>query len=236
MSSRYDRQVTIIGGELQERLSESRVFIAGAGGLGSPVATYLGIAGVGELAIADCDHVEETNLNRQFLHTDRDIGHPKAESAADSIRSMNPEITVRAVNTEIGEGNAGELIRGYDLVIDALDNYDARYILNRAVLDEGTVMIHGAVCGWNGQVIAIVPGKSPCLRCIVPVPPPVAPTPVIGTTAGVIGAIQANCALRYLLYGEASLAGRLVVWDGISCTADEIGFSRRPNCPDCGGN
>jgi len=236
MSNRYDRQVMIIGREMQERLSASRVFIAGAGGLGSPVATYLGIAGVGELAIADCDHVEETNLNRQFVHSDADMGCPKADSAAGSIRSMNPEIIVRACNTEINGGNVERLIRGYDLVIDALDNYDARYILNRAVLDAGTVMIHGAVCGWSGQVTTIVPGISPCLKCIIPAPPPEVLAPVMGTTAGVIGSIQANEALRYLLYGDTSLAGRLFVWDGTLCSSEEIRLDRLSGCPECGGN
>jgi adenylyltransferase/sulfurtransferase len=231
---RYKRQILLFGEEGQERLSEAEVFIAGAGGLGSPVAIYLAVAGVGTLAVADPDVVDRTNLNRQVLHRDRDIGEKKVASAAEKLGELNPDIAIRAVDARIGEKNAGRLVGRADGIVDCLDNYPARYLLNRVALKKGIPLFHGAIRGMYGQATTLIPGKTPCLACIFPKPPPEETSPVVGVTPGLIGMVQANEVLKYLLGIGELLAGRLFLWDGLAGQATEICVERNPACAACG--
>jgi adenylyltransferase/sulfurtransferase len=231
---RYRRQILLFGEEGQERLKEAGIFIAGAGGLGSPVAIYLAVAGVGTLTVVDSDVVERTNLNRQVLHYDRDIGGKKVASARERLEEINPDITIRAIDARIDETNAGGLVGGADGIVDALDNYPARYVLNRVALRRGIPLFHGAIRGMYGQVTTIIPGKTPCLSCIFPRPPPEEEFPVVGVTPGLVGMVQATEVLKFLLGTGNLLAGRLLLWDGLQARASEICVERNPSCEVCG--
>jgi adenylyltransferase/sulfurtransferase len=231
---RYERQILLFGEEGQERLKEAEIFIAGAGGLGSPAATYLAVAGVGTLTLVDSDVVDRTNLNRQILHADRDIGEKKADSAREKLEEANPDIAVRAIVARIDEGNAARLVGGADGIVDCLDNYPARYILNRVALGKGIPLFHGAIRGMYGQATTIIPGKTPCLACIFPRPPPEEVSPVVGVTPGLIGMVQATEVLKYLLGTGELLGNRLFLWDGLQGQASEICVERNPSCEVCG--
>jgi adenylyltransferase/sulfurtransferase len=231
---RYRRQILLFGEDGQERLKGAGIFIAGAGGLGSPVALYLAVAGVGTLTVVDSDVVDRTNLNRQILHHDRDIGERKAISAEEKLQEINPDITVRAIDAHIGEANAGRLVGKADGIVDAMDNYPARYILNRVSLEKGIPLFHGAIRGMYGQATTIIPGKTPCLSCIFPRAPPEEEFPVVGVTPGLIGMVQATEVLKYLLGKGDLLANRLFLWDGMQGQASEICVERNPCCDVCG--
>jgi adenylyltransferase/sulfurtransferase len=231
---RYRRQILLFGEDGQERLKGAGIFIAGAGGLGSPVALYLAVAGVGTLTVVDSDVVDRTNLNRQILHHDRDIGEKKAISAEEKLQEINPDITVRAIDAHIGEANAGRLVGRADGIVDAMDNYPARYILNRVSLEKGIPLFHGAIRGMYGQATTIIPGKTPCLACIFPRAPPEEEFPVVGVTPGLIGMVQATEVLKYLLGKGDLLANRLFLWDGMQGQASEICVERNPCCEVCG--
>ncbi|MFZ1128186.1 HesA/MoeB/ThiF family protein [Methanoregula sp.] len=231
---RYKRQIMLFGDEGQERLKKAHIFIAGAGGLGSPVAIYLAVAGVGTLTVVDNDVVDQTNLNRQILHYDRDIGKKKVESAAEKLQAYNPDIAVRVIDTTIDESNAGQLIGHADGIIDAMDNYPTRYLLNDIALEKRIPLFHGEIRGFYGQATTILPGKTACLRCIFPCAPPQEVFPVVGATPGVIGTIQATEVLKYLLGTGDLLANRLLIWDGMVMHAEEIFVERNPACPSCG--
>ncbi|MDD1659584.1 MAG: HesA/MoeB/ThiF family protein [Methanomicrobiales archaeon] len=232
---RYRRQMDLIGKDGQERLKGARVTIAGSGGLGCPVATYLALAGVGWLRIIDQDVVDISNLNRQFLHRDMDLGRPKAESAGEKLREMNPHITIEAVQATIEEGSVSGLIGDTDLIIDAVDSYAARYLLNREAVRRGIPFIHGAIRGFDGQAMTVLPGKTACLRCVIPRAPPPETPPVVGATAGVIALVQATEALKFLLGTGNLLGNRLLLWEGLEARMTEVAVERNPRCPDCGG-
>ena len=231
---RYKRQILLFGEEGQERLKEAKIFIAGAGGLGSPVAIYLAVAGVGTLTVVDSDVVDQTNLNRQILHSDRDIGKKKTVSAEGKLQEINPDITIRAIDAHLDETNAGRLVGGADGIVDALDNYPARYLLNRIALEKGIPLFHGAIRGMYGQATTIIPGETPCLSCIFPKPPPAEVFPVVGVTPGLIAMVQATEVLKFLLGTGNLLANRLFLWDGMQAQASEICVERNPCCPVCG--
>ena len=234
MSERYDRQILLFGEEAQRRLSESRVFIAGAGGLGSPVSVYLAIAGIGTIVIADCDTVSLSNLNRQFLHNDTGIGRKKVDSARDALEHLNTDSEIITCSEPISKENADQLIEDCDLIIDCLDNFETRFILNQVAVEKNIPLIHGAVTGWDGQATTVISGESPCLSCLFPNPPPNEVSfPIVGTTAGVIGSIQANEAIRILTGKGATMAGKLLIWDGRSSSLDEMPVERDENCPVC---
>jgi molybdopterin/thiamine biosynthesis adenylyltransferase len=230
---RYKRQILLFGEEGQERLKKAEIFIAGAGGIGSPVSIYLAVAGIGTLTVVDSDSVDLTNLNRQILHHDRDIGEKKIASARERLEDINPDITIRAIDAHIHGKNAGNLVGGADGIVDALDNYPARYILNRVALGKGIPLFHGAIRGMYGQATTIIPGKTPCLACIFPKPPPEEVLPVVGVTPGLIGMVQATEVLKYLLGTGNLLAGRLFLWDGMQAQASEICVERNPSCEVC---
>jgi molybdopterin/thiamine biosynthesis adenylyltransferase len=232
---RYRRQIALFGEEAQERLASARVVIAGAGGLGCPVALYLAAAGVGEIRLVDGDVVDRSNLNRQVLHGERDIGRAKVESAAAKLRAQNPDIRVVATYATVNEGNAAALAGGADLIIDATDNFPVRYILNRVALQTGVPLIHGAVRGFDGQATTIIPGRTACLECIFPTPPPEEDViPVVGTTPGIIGLVQANEAIKYITGTGDLLTNRLLVWDGRAAVMATLPVERQEDCSTCG--
>ncbi len=233
-SDRYARQILLFGEEGQERLRKARVFIAGAGGLGSPIAMYLAAAGVGHLVLVDRDTIDPSNLNRQLLHWEKDIGKPKSISAEEKLRGQNPYIRIDSRQETLDESNAERLARGSDVIVDATDNYASRYLLNRIAGARGVPLVHGAIRGWSGQVTTVIPSNSACLRCIIPHPPPEEVFPVIGTTAGIIGTIQANEVLKLLLGVGEPLTDRLLIWDGLRSELESITTVRDPGCPDCG--
>lgn len=235
-NEKYIRQIMLFGEEGQEKLRNAKVFVAGAGGLGSPVCTYLAVAGVGKIILADFDSVDLSNLNRQFLHHDKDIGREKIKSAEEKLLSLNPEIKVETIREKITDENADSIVPPCDLIIDALDNFDTRHVLNRLAVKRNIPLIHGAVSGYRGQVTTIIPGKTPCLFCIFPSSFKKEVFPVLGTTPGVIGSIQANEAIKYLTGQGKLLENRLLLWDGLSCSFSELNVNKIETCPVCGIN
>lgn len=232
---RYHRQLLMLGEAGQEKLKAARILIAGAGGLGTVIATYLAAAGIGTLRIADCDVVEATNLNRQILHWSRDVGRPKTASVAEKLSALNALIRVEEVSGRIDAASVDAVAADCDLIVDAMDNFPTRYLLNRTALRKGVPFIHGAVRGMQGQATTVIPGKTPCLRCLFPQsPPPSAVFPIIGATCGVIGSIEATEAVKLLTGQGEPLAGRLLIWDGLAACVDTLVIERNPACPDCG--
>lgn len=235
-NEKYIRQIMLFGDEGQDKLRKAKVFVAGAGGLGSPVCTYLAVAGVGKIILADFDSVDLSNLNRQFLHHDKDIGREKIKSAEEKLLSLNSEIKVETIREKITDENADSIVPPCDLIIDALDNFDTRHVLNRLAVKRNIPLIHGAVSGYRGQATTIIPGKTPCLFCIFPSSFKKEVFPVLGTTPGVIGSIQANEAIKYLTGQGKLLENRLLLWDGLSCSFSELNVNKTENCPVCGIN
>lgn len=231
---KYSRQILLFGEEGQEKLKKAKVLVAGAGGLGSPVSTYLAIAGVGKIILADFDSVDPSNLNRQFLHHEKDIGRLKIESAKEKLLSMNPDIEVETIAEMLTESNLETLVPECDIIVDALDNLETRHILNRLAIKRKIPLIHGAVTGYDGQVTTIVPGKTPCFYCIFPRISKKEVFPILGATPGIIGSIQANEAIKFLTGQGKLLEGRLLFWSGLSGNFSEISLSKLNNCPVCG--
>lgn len=230
---RYKRQLPILGSEGQDALSRSTVCIVGAGGLGSPVATYLALAGIGGLILADDDIVQESNLNRQFLHATRDIGRQKVYSAAGTLQALNPDLTITACPERICSENVERFVQDADIIVDCTDNFETRYLLNGACMRLQVPLVHGAVEGYGGQMTTIIPGKTPCLSCLFPRAPPRKETPVIGATAGVIGCMQALEVIKYLTGSDHLMTNRLLIWDGLSGRTDHLAITRRESCDVC---
>jgi len=232
--TRYERQIKIFGAEGQKKLKKAKATIAGAGGLGSVSATYLTVAGVGRIRVVDNDLVELSNLNRQILHWDKDIGRKKVESFEEKLAQMNPEVEVAVMHEKIGEDNITEIVRDSDLIVDAMDNFQTRYLLNRVALERKIPLFHAGVYGFEGQVTTIIPGKTACLRCLFPEAPQPETFPVIGATCGVIGCIQATEAVKYIVGVGELLTNMLLVWDGLHAKTEEFAIVRNPKCEDCG--
>jgi len=235
---RYDRQLRIenFGEAGQEKLKGSKVFISGLGGLGSIITAYLAAAGIGILRIVDNGKVELNNLNRQILYCHEDLGKQKAEEAKKKLELLNPHIQIEAFTETITETTAIKLIGNSDLIVDALDNYPTRYILNRAALNKKIPFFYGAVRGFQGMVTTIIPGRTGCLRCIVPTPPPPSFVPIIGVTPAIIGCIQATEVIKYITGIGNLLANRLLLFNGLNLKFDEFTFKNNLTCPDCGEN
>jgi len=232
---RYCRQMMMPGWgtEAQLKLKRSRVFIAGAGGLGSPVAMYLATAGVGTLRICDCGELELSNLNRQILHDDTRVGWNKAASAKKTLERMNPDITVEALQEKITAGSVAGLIGRVDLILDCLDNFPTRHIINEYAVHNRIPFIHGGVYGMQGQVTFIQAPETPCLWCIS-AGTPAAVFPIVGAAAGVIGCMEALEALKYLSGVGTNLRGRMLVWNGETTECMDLPQKRIPDCPVCG--
>ena len=233
--ARYDRQMMIPGWgvEGQEKLKAATVFIAGAGGLGGPVAIYLAVAGVGEIRICDSDVVDLSNLNRQILHTDERVGNPKADSAGMTLRALNPHVNIVPQRAYLDVRSVEIIIGQPDLVLDCLDNYETRYLLNSYCIKRGIPLIHGAIWGMSGQVTFLHPPETPCLRCLVPDPPPKEVFPVVGVTPGLIGCIQVMEALKFLTGVGATLKRKLLLIDGEFMKFSTMNLKRVKACPDC---
>ncbi|MBE0415662.1 MAG: HesA/MoeB/ThiF family protein [Dehalococcoidia bacterium] len=232
---RYDRQIRIqgFGLEGQKKLKQAKVLIAGVGALGTVVSTYLGVAGVGCLRIIDRDVVELSNLNRQILLWTGDIGKGKSQSAEEKLRKVNPHIQVEAIAETITQDNVLRLATGCDLILDAVDNYHTRYLLNMVALERGIPFLHGGIYGMEGMMTTIIPGQTACLRCIFPEPPPPAINPVLGVIPGVIGCLQALEAIKYITGIGELLTNRLLIFDGIDLSFREVKLKRNLECPDC---
>lgn len=233
---RYSRQIMLFGEEGQEKLKQATIFIAGAGGLGSPIALYLAAAGIGKIIIADNDLVELSNLNRQIIHSTPDIGERKIESARQKMDAINPGIIIEGHHGTIDSENISTLIKDTDGIVDAMDNFETRYILNKAAYEKKIPLFHGGIHGFSGQATTIIPGRTACLRCIFPHAPPKETFPVLGTTAGFIGVLQANEVIKYLIGTGELLENRLLLWDGERAELDTIEVEKNPSCPICGNN
>ena len=233
---RYDRQIMIRGfGENgQEKLKRAKVIVAGSGGLGSPISIYLAAAGVGTLRIVDHDRVELSNLNRQVLHWDKDIGRNKVDSATEKLSQLNQSVKIEAVEEMINEANISRLVAGFDLIVDAMDNLPTRYLLNKAAIDNNIPFIHGAVYGLEGRAMTIIPGKTACLKCVYRGLILQEKFPVIGVTPAVIGCIQVTEVIKYITGIGKLLTNRLLVYDGLNMTFTELAVKRDPNCEHCG--
>jgi len=234
---RYERQIilTDFGEAGQEKLKQARVLIVGVGGLGCPLALYLSAAGIGSIGLLDHDIVEWSNLNRQILHWEENVGGDKVRSAAEKIRRLNSATEVRELRVSLSAENALEIVSGHDLILDALDDLSVRQILNHAAVQARIPMIYGGINGMNGMTTWILPGRTPCLKCLFPERLDKEMFPVVGTTPGIVAMIQATEAVKYLVGIGDLLAGRLLVYDGLTMKFSEIEVQRDPNCVVCGG-
>ena len=234
---RYQRQIMLggFGEEGQEKLKRARVFIAGAGGLGSPSAIYLAASGVGTIRIVDHDKVELSNLNRQILHWDEDINSRKADSAEAKLKKINPCVTIETIAENINKANIEKLVAGFDLIVDAMDNLPTRYLLNKTAINQGIPLFHGAVYGFEGRAMTIIPGKTACLNCVYHgATIPEEKFPVIGVTPGVIGCIQATEVIKYIVGLGELLTNRLLTYDALQMNFTELKIKKDPNCEHCG--
>jgi molybdopterin-synthase adenylyltransferase len=233
---RYDRQIMIneIGEAGQEKLKKAKVLVAGAGGLGSPICIYLAAAGVGTIRLVDRDTVDLSNLNRQILHGRGDINRPKVNSARDKLGNLNKAVTIEALQQTITEENIHNLVESCDVIVDALDNMPTRYLLNKAAIAHRIPFIHGAVSGFEGKVMTVLPGRTACLRCMFRGDVPAEKFPVIGVTPGIIGLIQATEVIKYLAGAGDLLTNRLLRYDGLALSFTEFKIKKNPACDHCG--
>lgn len=232
---RYHRQMLMEGWgeETQKRLRESVVFVAGAGGLGSPVSIYLAVAGIGNIRICDFDSPDMSNLNRQILHNHRRIGMNKAVSAKRTIEELNPLVSVTALTDRIVEDNADELVGDAAVIVDCMDNFPTRYVLNRSAIRKGIPLVHGSIWGMEGRLSFLRPPDTPCLGCMFPEAPPSETFPVVGATPGIIGSLQALETIKYLTGIGRTLQGKILVWDGKKMDFTLYKAFRDPECPVC---
>lgn len=237
----YSRNIRIpeVGEEGQLRLFRSRVLIAGLGGLGSPALYYLAACGVGEIGIVDGDRVELSNLQRQILHGRGDVGREKTASAEQNIARLRPDLRLIPYSCRITEANAREIIAPYDFVIEATDNFASKFLINDVCVRLGKAFSHAGILGMYGQTMTVVPGKGPCYRCVFGDPPPPGAVPttreagVLGAVPGVLGAIQAVEAIKYLLNCGRLLVGRLLTWDALAMNFREIRLPQENRCGVC---
>ncbi len=238
IQGRYARQATVpgIGEAGQARLAAARVVVLGAGGLGFPVLSYLGAAGVGSVVIVDNDAVEASNLNRQCLFSESDVGQPKTAAAVRRLTALNSEVRWGPVQATLTEELATRLVAGADLAIDCADNWEARSALASAAWRAGVPLLHGAVAAFAGTLAWFAPPKAPCFRCVYPEPRRLAgPPPVLGAVPGVVGSLMAAEAVRALCRISSRRTGSLLMIDLERGTFDWVSASARPGCPLCGG-
>ena len=241
--ARYSRHLLIpeVGEQGQLKLLASKVLLIGAGGLGSPAALYLAAAGVGRLGIVDADVVDESNLQRQIVHSTERLGEAKVESAKRTIEALNPDVEVVAYKERLTSENVERILAdGWDVIVDGADNFPTRYLVNDASVWHDIPVVHGSIYRFEGQVTVFKPGAGPCYRCLFPTPPPPELAPscaeggVLGVLPGIIGSLQANETLKLALGIGEPLVGRLLLFDALSTELSEVSIRRDPNCPVCG--
>ena len=238
---RYSRHMLVpeIGAEGQQKLLDAKVLLLGAGGLGSPTALYLAAAGVGTLGIVDDDVVDLSNLQRQVIHTTERVGVPKVDSAEESIRALNPDVQVVKYPVRIDASNIMEIIEGYDVIVDGVDNFPTRYLLNDATVRLKIPVVSASILGFDGQLSVFKPYEGPCYRCLFREPPPAELAPscgangVLGVLPGTMGLLQATEVVKLILdIGEPAI-GRLLLYDALGATLTEVKVHRDPDCPIC---
>ena len=240
---RYSRHIIMpqVGSAGQRKLLEAKVLMVGAGGLGSPISIYLTLAGVGTIGIVDFDTVDVTNLQRQILHQNDDIGRPKVQSAKETLLSYNPDVNVVIHEEPLLSDNAMEIISGYDVIINGADNFPARYLVNDAAYLCGKPLVDGSILLFDGQSTVYIPGNG-CYRCLFPTPPPPGEVPscaeagVLGVLPGLVGTIQATETVKLIMGLGESLSGRLLIIDAMDMSFRTLKMRRNPDCPLCGDN
>jgi len=241
--ARYSRHLLIpeVGEEGQLKLLDSKVLLVGAGGLGSPASLYLAAAGVGRIGIVDADVVDESNLQRQIVHSTESLGEPKVESAKRAIEALNPDVEVVPYKERLTSENIERILAdGWDVIVDGADNFPTRYLVNDASVWHRIPVVHGSIYRFEGQVTVFKPYEGPCYRCLFPTPPPPELAPscaeggVLGVLPGVIGSLQASEALKLALGIGEPLIGRLLLFDALTANFDEVKLRRDPDCPVCG--
>jgi molybdopterin/thiamine biosynthesis adenylyltransferase/rhodanese-related sulfurtransferase len=239
--SRYSRHVLLpeVGLEGQLKLLDAKVLLLGAGGLGSPTALYLGAAGVGTLGIIDNDVVDVSNLQRQVIHTTDTVGEPKVDSAERAIKALNPDVNVVKYNARLDASNIMEVIEGYDVIVDGLDNFPTRYLLNDASVRLRIPVVSASILGFDGQLSVFAPYDGPCYRCLYPTPPPAELAPscgangVLGVLPGTMGLLQATEVVKLIIGAGEPLIGRLLLYDALAASFTELKVRRDPDCPIC---
>ena len=238
---RYSRHLLLpeVGTEGQQKLLDAKVLLLGAGGLGSPAALYLAAAGVGTLGIVDDDSVDLSNLQRQVIHNSLRVGMPKVDSAEETITALNPDVKVQKYPVRLGPDNIMEILPGYDVVVDGLDNFPTRYLLNDASVRLGIPVVSAAILGFEGQLSVFKPYDGPCYRCLFPTPPPAELAPscgangVLGVLPGTMGLLQATEVIKLILGEGEPVIGRLLLYDALAATLSEVKIRRDPDCPIC---
>jgi molybdopterin/thiamine biosynthesis adenylyltransferase/rhodanese-related sulfurtransferase len=242
---RYSRHILLpeIGEKGQEKLLKARVLLLGAGGLGSPSALYLAAAGIGTLGLIDADVVDASNLQRQILHGTSTLGVAKVESGKNRLQDLNPDVKVIPFQERLTSENADRVFdQGWDVIVDGLDNFATRYLVNDASVWKNIPVVHGSIFRFDGQVTTFVPKHGPCYRCLYPEPPPAHLAPscseagVLGVLPGIIGTIQATEAIKLILGKGAPLVGRLLMYDSLQMQFRQLRLRRDPSCPVCGDN
>jgi molybdopterin/thiamine biosynthesis adenylyltransferase/rhodanese-related sulfurtransferase len=241
--TRYSRHLLIpeVGEEGQQKLLDSRVLLLGAGGLGSPAALYLAAAGVGTIGIIDADVVDDSNLQRQIVHSTDRLGEPKVDSAKRTIEALNPDVKVITFQERLTSENVESVLaHGWDVILDGTDNFPTRYLVNDASVWHDIPVVHGSIYRFEGQVTVFDPANGPCYRCLYPAPPPPELAPscaeggVLGVLPGIVGSLQASEALKLALGVGETLTGRLLLFDALHTTFDEVAIRKNPDCPVCG--
>jgi len=241
--ARYSRHLLIpeVGEAGQQKLLSSRVLLIGAGGLGSPASLYLAAAGIGTLGIVDADVVDDSNLQRQIVHSTERLGEPKVLSAKRTLEALNPDVEVKVYEERLTSENVERILAdGWDVIVDGADNFPTRYLVNDASVWHEIPVVHGSIYRFEGQVTVFKPRAGPCYRCLFPTPPPPELAPscaeggVLGVLPGIIGSLQASEALKLLLGIGETLQGRLLLFDALATTFDEVSVRRDPACPVCG--
>jgi molybdopterin/thiamine biosynthesis adenylyltransferase len=238
---RYSRHLLLpeVGAEGQEKLLDAKVLLLGAGGLGSPAALYLAAAGVGTLGIVDDDTVDLSNLQRQVIHTSDRVGVPKVESAEQTIHALNPDVNVQKYPVRLGPDNIMDILPDYDIVVDGLDNFPTRYLLNDASVRLRIPVVSAAILGFDGQLSVFKPYDGPCYRCLFPTPPPPELAPscgangVLGVLPGTMGLLQATEVIKLIIDAGDPAIGRLLMYDALAATITEVKVRRDPDCPVC---
>ena len=238
---RYSRHIIMpqVGSAGQRKLLDAKVLMVGAGGLGSPISIYLTLAGVGTIGIVDFDDVDVTNLQRQILHFNDDVGRPKVQSATETLKAYNPDVKVIAHEEPLIAANAMEIMAGYDIIVNGADNFPARYLVNDAAYLSGKPLVDGSILLFDGMSSVFLPGQG-CYRCLFPTPPPPGEVPscaeagVLGMLPGMVGTIQATETVKLIMGIGESLSGRLLLIDALDMEFRSVKLRRNPECPLCG--